>query len=322
MDRQNFHNKLRELFKNSWTSRLEQDLPSKWEKHGNLILFPENTFQSSAFSQQPELYPLICRLMKVTKIARKTGVITPNDPYRRPQVQLLYGSDGWVSKTENSIRFQWDITRCMFSSGNITEKQRISSWDLSGQTVVDLYAGIGYFTLSYLVHAKAKTVYACEWNPDAIEALRINLRLNKVSDRCVVLEGDNALTCPEQIADHVNLGLIPSSEASWEVSCRALNKTGGVLHVHGNVDLKKMEQIIITNYTENKNQIFPEAWTAWANYVSSEIGRILENIYPEEGWTATVLDVVKIKSYGPCVDHLVVDVKCYPKVKVLRKLSI
>ncbi len=37
-------------------------------------------------------------------------------------------------------------------------------------------------------------------------------------------------------ADRVNLGLIPSSEAGWSVACAALNpRTGGVLHVHGNV---------------------------------------------------------------------------------------
>ena len=38
------------------------------------------------------------------------------------------------------------------------------------------------------------------------------------------------------MADHVNLGLIPSSEASWPVACAALRSdTGGWLHVHSNV---------------------------------------------------------------------------------------
>ena len=38
------------------------------------------------------------------------------------------------------------------------------------------------------------------------------------------------------MADHVNLGLIPTSEAGWPVACAALRSdTGGWLHVHGNV---------------------------------------------------------------------------------------
>jgi len=52
-------------------------------------------------------------------------------------------------------------------------------------------AGIGYFTLPYLVHAGAAHVYACEWNPDAVESLQKNLALNRVQHRCTVLFGDN-----------------------------------------------------------------------------------------------------------------------------------
>ena len=44
--------------------------------------------------------------------------------------------------------------------------------------VIDLYAGIGYFTLPYLIHGKAKFVYACEWNPDSVKALKRNLEDN------------------------------------------------------------------------------------------------------------------------------------------------
>jgi tRNA G37 N-methylase Trm5 len=79
----------------------------------------------------------------------------------------------------------------MFSWGNITEKLRIASFDCSNETVIDLFAGIGYFTLVYLIKAKAKQVIACEWNPASVESLKNNLKLNNCEDRCIVLEGDN-----------------------------------------------------------------------------------------------------------------------------------
>ena len=42
--------------------------------------------------------------------------------------------------------------------------------------------------------------------------------------------------CPVGVADRVNLGLIPSSEAGWSVACAALKpSSGGILHIHGNV---------------------------------------------------------------------------------------
>lgn len=52
-------------------------------------------------------------------------------------------------------------------------------------------SGIGYFTLPYLVHAGATHVHACEWNPDAVEALQKNLIENGVFDRCTIHQGDN-----------------------------------------------------------------------------------------------------------------------------------
>lgn len=79
----------------------------------------------------------------------------------------------------------------MFCKGNISEKERLSKFDCSNEVVVDLFAGIGYFTLVYLVHSKAKFVHACEWNPAAVEALEKNLKANKVQDRCKIYVGDN-----------------------------------------------------------------------------------------------------------------------------------
>jgi hypothetical protein len=43
-------------------------------------------------------------------------------------------------------------------------------------------------------------VYACEWNPHAITALRHNLLINGVENQCIVIEGDNRLTAPQATA--------------------------------------------------------------------------------------------------------------------------
>ena len=57
------------------------------------------------------------------------------------------GSPGWITVTEQGIRQSFDMTRVMFSRGNITEKVRFGKLVKPGEVVLDLYAGIGYFTL-------------------------------------------------------------------------------------------------------------------------------------------------------------------------------
>lgn len=134
----------------------------------------------------------------------------------------------------------------MFSRGNITEKLRIASWDCSQEVVVDLYAGIGYFSLPYLLKAKARHLHACEWNTAALDALRTNLQLNKVSEKAFTIHaGDNRTQCPRGVAQRVNLGLLPTARLSWSTAVTALDtSTGGWLHVHENVtsSLKKEEE--------------------------------------------------------------------------------
>ena len=155
---------------------------------------------------------------------------------------LLRGTNSWVKHIDNAIQYQWDITKSMFSAGNITEKLRVANFDCENQVVIDLFAGIGYFTLPYLIHAKAKFVHACEWNPISVQALKLNLDTNKVDpSRYAIYEGDNRLTCPKNVADRINLGLVPSSEISYETACAALNqKCGGILHIHGNVTTESL----------------------------------------------------------------------------------
>jgi tRNA G37 N-methylase Trm5 len=47
---------------------------------------------------------------------------------------------------------------------------------------VDAFAGIGYFTVPALASSrKVKRLFACEWNPDSLHFLRVNIA-NNVAD--------------------------------------------------------------------------------------------------------------------------------------------
>ncbi|XP_013389560.1 tRNA wybutosine-synthesizing protein 2 homolog [Lingula anatina] len=219
----------------------EDDIPKHWEKHGDMVVLPDHCFKNDFWRHcGPQLWETVARILGAKRLAKKS--VISQDGFRTPQVELLLGKDGWVTHIDNQIKYSYDVTRCMFSAGNITEKLRVAHFHCEGETVVDLYAGTGYFTLPYLIHAKARLVHACEWNPDAADALRKNLHLNGVAERCIVHQGDNRLVCPKGVADRVNLGLIPSSEEGWPVACAALkSQSGGILHIHYNVETKTPE---------------------------------------------------------------------------------
>jgi tRNA G37 N-methylase Trm5 len=275
------------------------DLPRRWERHGDLILLSKTAFASDQWREHvtPLLWTAVANALRATKIARKADV----DPglRRESRVVLLHGDDGWVRHVDNGVIYTYDATRCMFSTGNITEKVRVAQLGQEGEVVVDLYAGIGYFTLPYLVKALVQHVYACEWNPHAADALRRSLEVNGVSERCTVFEGDNAELAPRDVADRVNLGLIPTSERGWAVGCAALKqRSGGWLHVHDNVEVPKEEA---------QAAAFARRGTA----VTAALEGLVQKAHGGE-WSVTLHHAERVKSYAPRVFHVVFDIEVRP----------
>lgn len=188
----------------------------------------------------------------------------------------------------------------MFSRGNVTEKKRFASLVQEGERILDMYAGIGYYSLPALVHGKAEHVTACEWNPNALYALKYNLKANGVENRASVLDGDcrvslktlvdsNDDTNAYKQFDRISLGLLPSSEGGWAVAIACLDKTtGGWLHIHGNVPTSERHH--------------------WSHWVCQTLKQFTNKYEHSEDWHAVCVHVEKVKSFAPLVDHLVADV--------------
>ncbi|XP_039975328.1 tRNA wybutosine-synthesizing protein 2 homolog isoform X2 [Xiphias gladius] len=299
-----------------WTRELRGDVPRSFQRHGDLILLGDGCFSLPLWKRMDrQLWSAVARGLGAKRLAKMSRI--SRDGFRSPVVTMLLGENSWVRHVDNGISYEFDVTKCMFSAGNITEKLRVAGFDCRGETVVDLYAGIGYFTVPYLVHAGASHVHACEWNPDAVEALQKNLAENSVSDRCTIHQGDNRQLQLCDIADRVNLGLIPSSEDGWPVACRLLKRTtGGILHIHQNVTSPSLNTAASPAINDATRRVYGkkadrEAWQAWADDTANRIASLLRDI-SSASWITNIQHIEHVKSYAPHVHHVVVDLECRP----------
>ncbi|PSS24836.1 TRNA wybutosine-synthesizing protein [Actinidia chinensis var. chinensis] len=270
-------------------AELLEQLPTRWDRLGDIVVLPVSSFKNPVWdSIGDELWPIVSKSLGARRLARQ-GRVAPTGT-RDSTLEILVGDNGWVDHCENGILYSFDSTKCMFSWGNLSEKLRMARLDCTNEVIVDLFSGIGYFVLPFLVRANAKLVYACEWNPHAVEALRHNLHANSVMERCIILEGDNRIVTPKGVADRVCLGLLPTSEGSWITAVRALRREGGMLHVHGNA--------------KDSEEGF------WTDHVLKSISEISKS----EGysWDISIEHVERVKWYAPHIRHLVVDVRCKP----------
>jgi tRNA G37 N-methylase Trm5 len=195
--------------------------------------------------------------------------------------------------TEQGIKQSFDMTRVMFSRGNISEKIRFGKLVKEGDKILDMYTGIGYYTLPALIHGHASYVYACEWNEHAANALRFNIKDNHVEDRVTVLVGDCRIVAQEHnlvdMFDRVSLGLLPSSEGGWRTAVRALKTaSGGWLHIHGNVPVKEVD--------------------SWAFWVCDRLLTLIKEEDLPGCWIVLCEHVEKVKSFAPTVSHFVADI--------------
>ena len=267
-------------------------LPKKWERLGGLVLLPHGTFSQLEWEEVKNhahvltLYQRIAEALGGDSLALQRPIA--NDRFRSSQIEQLVGTTR-VRFQEHHILHSFDAGRVMWSSGNVTERRRIGQLDLRGETVVDAYAGVGYYTLQMLVHGGAAHVHACEWNPASIDGLRTSAALNGVEDRLTVHEGDNSMAMAKLrgVADRVILGLLPSSEPAWKAAVHCLKDSGGWLHVHMNVEEEQLE-----------------AWTAATveqlNSTADAMGR---------PWALVAKHLEKVKWYAPRVRHVVLDIQ-------------
>lgn len=309
-----------ETYGETWSEELRADLPRSFQRHGDLVLLGDNCFNLPDWKKiDQQLWSAVAKGLGAKRLAKMSRI--SSDGFRSPLVAVLLGEHSWVEHVDNRIRYEFDVTKCMFSSGNITEKLRLAGFDCRGETVVDLYAGIGYFTLPFLVHARAHHVHACEWNPDAVEALKKNLVSNRVSDHCTVHQGDNRKLQLCDVADRVNLGLIPSSEEGWPVACRLLKRaTGGILHIHQNVTSPFQSKAAVPAIDDaaqraSGKRADREVWQAWANDTAKRISSLLKDI-SGAAWLTSIQHIEHVKSYAPHIHHVVLDLECRPSFHI------
>ncbi|MGB0617719.1 MAG: class I SAM-dependent methyltransferase [Candidatus Poseidoniaceae archaeon] len=258
---------------------LLNDLPQRWERLGDLVLLPSSSFGSSAWQERfasSEARPWACLAIAFKAVRLGLQNVVASDTVRSSGATMLLGDHGKVDMLDHGVRFRFDATQQMFSSGNVTERRRMGDLDLRGETVVDAFSGIGYYTLPMLVRAGAEHVHACDINPEAAAWLLEGARCNGVEDRLSQHLGDNRNTLPELqgVADRVVLGLLPSSEHAWEDAVGCLKPNGGWLHVHMNVKEERIE--------------------AWAEETAAKLGGVVGHIE-------------RVKWYAPRIRHVVLD---------------
>ena len=131
---------------------------------------------------------------------------------------------------EHGLRYKVDLESAYFTERLGTERLRVARQVKPGDFVLDMFAGVGPFSL--LLAKKGAQVVAMDKNPLAIKCLKENAVLNRVQN-IEILKGDAAELALRYAgqADHVIMNL-PHSACSFLVPAMRAAKSGGVVHYY------------------------------------------------------------------------------------------
>ena len=166
--------------------------------------------------------------------------------FRTPErIEYLVGVDNPVVKhKEHGVFYKFDFTKIMFSMGNLSERKFLATLVEDGETIVDMFAGIGYFSLPIAKHSKPKKVYSIELNPESFKYLTENIKLNHFEDIVVPINGDSKeevikLSQSGVKADRVIMGVFPAPKDFIKEALTLAKIEGTIYHYEGVGDKEK-----------------------------------------------------------------------------------
>ena len=196
---------------------------------------------------------------RVNTVLAKSGPV--EGVYRLREFEVVAG----VEKTETTHReygcdYHIDIAKAHFSPRLSHEHARIASQVKEGEVVVDMFAGIGPFSILIAKKREKVKVYSIDVNPDAIEFLKRNVAANRVENRIVPILGDVRQVVGQQligVADRVVMNLPEKAIEYIDLACKAIKSKGGIMHYYeftDNLDPLEAVRVRLTEAISQANR--------------------------------------------------------------------
>ncbi|RLI41597.1 class I SAM-dependent methyltransferase family protein [Candidatus Bathyarchaeota archaeon] len=183
--------------------------------------------------------------------------------------------------------FKVDLERCYFSPRLSYERMRIAKLVKPNEVIVNMFAGVGCYSIVIAKHSEAKKIFSIDINPIAVRYMRENIEINKVGARVFPLEGDAKKVVEEKLQNVADRVLMPLPEKAYEYldsAVLALKPSGGWISYydfeHARKDENPVEKIKrkTSKKLESLNVIF-----------EMPFGRVVRTTGPN--WYQVVIDI-------------------------------
>lgn len=156
---------------------------------------------------------------------------------RLRKLEFVAGEDKTTTRhKEYGCLFSVDVEKCYFSPRLLYERMRIAEQVENGEVVVNMFAGVGCFSIIIAQHSQAEKIYSIDINPAAFHFMQENVRLNQVFGEVIPMQGDAKEVIQKKLCHVADRVLMPLPKKALEYlpsALLALKKGVGYVHYYG-----------------------------------------------------------------------------------------
>ena len=207
--------------------------------------------------------------------------------YRLRGLEVIAGMEKYVTHyREYGCKFLVNVATSYFSPRLSTERLRISNLVSPGEIVVNMFAGVGTFSVIMAKKHQIK-VYNIDSNMDAYILSIMNSRINRLKDRIFSIHGDShEVLRSNSFKNRIDRVLLPLPERAHEfvdISINCLKPSGGHLHFFSHIRSDTKAGVIPTSEAYIRNLFskynFEIAHTQIVRDVAPRIYQTVTDIY-------------------------------------------
>ena len=215
------------------TKKESDELFSAFDQIGNIIVI---RIPDSLISKKKVIGETLLEQVKTANSVFFQSSSVEGD-FRTRNLELLAGEDKTQTEyKEFGCRFIVDVEKAFFSPRLSTERERIANLVQDNETVINMFGGIGMFSILIAKTKKCK-VYNIDINPIASELCEKNIELNKLAGKVISINGDATKIIKDQLQNIGNrtLMLLPEKSDEFLESAILTTKDSGIMHYYSHI---------------------------------------------------------------------------------------
>ena len=292
--------KLKEALKGRLPEHLLTNLVQSYDLIGDIIVIripPDIASKQSIIDEALHtLYPRVQTIAAIPLYSRT------DELHRTRDLKVIWGDESLeTTYKEHGCTFKADLKYVFISPRLSYERMRIATKVKPGETVVNMFAGVGCFSILIATLQPQTKIYSIDVNPHAYNYMNENVLLNKVEGQVIPIFGDarEEIAKLTGIADRVLMPLPAQAHTFLPSAVRALHLTEDeagedkecMIHYYA-VSTGRKDETLFTIPFEKAQDIIASAYGSSVR-IALEEKRIVRSVAPRTYHVALDLRVSK-----------------------------